>query len=216
MVTPEFQVGFLQNLQLLMSEGSIVATYKYALLLSLADISIEHGSDSGDELEIPTRWIAEKFIAYYWRQTTPFVPKGPTVEQSILLQNTGRQAAVVSKIADARAELGSSLACTRNNAQIWTPLLKQVDSTVGTMPLWKLQTVGSESFDFLYPNVGKGTSITLRPGIAACFRKFNGLIGDLVRGSWVRYVRRYNRELLGTTTDLTEFMFGSERMHLQS
>jgi hypothetical protein len=40
------------------------------------------------------------------------------------------------------------------------------------------------------------------------------LIGDIVRGAWVRYVRRYNQELLGTTTDLSEFMFGSERSQL--
>jgi len=214
LVTPESQVAFLTNLQRLLSEGSFVATYKYALLLSLADISIEHGDDKGSELLVPTAWIAEKFVAYYWRQTTPFVPKATDVERQVLLQNTGRQAAVVNKIAEARSELGDSLACAKSNRQLWSPLLKQVESTVRTMPLWKLQTVGSESFDFLYPNVGKGTAITLRPGVATCFRKFYGLIGDIVRGAWVRYVRRYNRELLGTTTDLSEFMFGSERLQL--
>lgn len=193
-----------------------MATYKYALLLALADISIEHGDDEGGELEVATSLIAEKFVAYYWRQTTPFVPKATDVEKAILLQNTGRQAAVVNKIAEARSELGDSLACAKSNTHIWKPLIRQVDSTVRTMPLWKLQTVGSESFDFLYPNVGKGTSITLRPGVASCFRKFYGLIGDIVRGAWVRYVRRYNRDLLGTTMDLSEFMFGSERSQLNS
>jgi hypothetical protein len=49
------------------------------------------------------------------------------------------------------------------------------------MPLWKLQTVGDLSLDFLYPNVGKGTAITLRPGVACCLRAFYGLITDLVR-----------------------------------
>ncbi|QDT10771.1 HNH endonuclease [Stieleria marina] len=216
MVTPESQVAFLTNLQRLLSEGSFVATYKYALLLSLADISVERGDDVGSEFEVPTAWIAEKFIAYYWRQTTPFVPKAVEVEKAILLQNTGRQAAVINKIAEARTSLGDSLACAKGNSQVWNPLLRQVDDTVRKMPLWKLQTVGSESFDFLYPNVGRGTSITLRPGVATCFRKFYGLLGDIVRGAWVRYVRRYNRELLGTTTDLSEFMFGSERSQLNS
>lgn len=39
--TPEDQVEFLQNLQRLLSEGLFTATYKYALLLALADIAVE-------------------------------------------------------------------------------------------------------------------------------------------------------------------------------
>jgi hypothetical protein len=38
----------------------------------------------------------------------------------------------------------------------------------------------------------------------------------MVRGSWVRYVRRFNPTPLGTTTDLQEFLFGSERSPLVS
>ena len=214
MITPESQVKFLSNLQRLLAEGSFVATYKYALLLSIAELAVENGDDIGSELTISTKSIAEKFIAFYWRQASPFMAKNPDVEQSILLQNTGRQAAVISYILEARQQHGDSLACIQSDPSIWNRLVRKVDDTVRKMPLWRLQTVGSESFDFLYPNVGRGNSITLRPGIATCFRKFYGLIGDIVRGSWVRYVRRYNHELLGTTTDLTEFMFGSERSAL--
>jgi hypothetical protein len=79
------------------------------------------------------------------------------------------------------------------------------------MPLWKLQTVGSERLDFLYENAGAGTKITLKPGVAYCFRKHYPLIADLVKGAWARYVRRFNTTLLGTTSDLHEFLFGSER-----
>jgi len=59
--------------------------YKYALLLALADISVERGDDAGGELENATYQIAEKFIAYYWRQATPYVPKSAEVERGILL-----------------------------------------------------------------------------------------------------------------------------------
>ena len=51
------------------------------------------------------------------------------------------------------------------------------------VPLWKLQTVGREHLDFLYANMGAGNTITLRPGVAFCFRKFHPLISDLVRGA---------------------------------
>jgi hypothetical protein len=82
------------------------------------------------------------------------------------------------------------------------------------MPLWKLQTVGDESLDFLYPNIGTGRSIELRSGVAFCLRKFHALITDLVRGAWLRFVRQLNPNVLGETTDLSEFLFGSERIAL--
>ena len=41
---------------------------------------------------------------------------------------------------------------------------------------WKLQTVGSERLEFLYANEGRGKSITLKPGVAFCFRAFYSLL----------------------------------------
>ena len=35
-----------------------------------------------------------------------------------------------------------------------------------------------------------------------------------MRGAWARYVRQQNLDILGETTDLTEFLFGSERAAL--
>jgi hypothetical protein len=66
-----------------------------------------------------------------------------------------------------------------------------------------------EHLDFLYANTGAGDTITLRPGVAFCFRKFHPLISDLVRGAWGRLVRQQNLEVLGETADLNEFLFGS-------
>lgn len=50
--------------------------------------------------------------------------------------------------------------------------------------------------------------------MAACLRKFHGLVTDLVRGAWVRHVRRHNAGLMGVSSDLHEFLFGSERADL--
>ena len=60
--TAEQQLKFLTNLQRLLAEGQFVATYKYALLLALADIAIESGDNSDKPLTISTKLIAEKFI----------------------------------------------------------------------------------------------------------------------------------------------------------
>lgn len=56
MSTPsaERQIGFLSDLQRLLGEGSFVATYKFALLLALADISVEHGHDDDERLTSST------------------------------------------------------------------------------------------------------------------------------------------------------------------
>lgn len=212
--TPEQQLNFLTNLQRLMAEGQFVATYKYALLLALADIAIEAGDDSGEPLTVPTKLIAEKFIQYYWRQVVPYVPKADPTAGEVLRQNTGRQAAVIRQVLEARQRYDGSLVAAQRDRAAWKSLVREVDQVVRQMPLWKLQTVGRSSFDFLYENRGKGTTIELRPGVAYCLRRFYDLIGDLVRGAWVRYVRRHNHDVLGTTADLTEFLFGSERSDL--
>lgn len=212
--TAEQQLQFLTNFQRLLAEGQFVATYKYALLLALADIAIESGDDSGEHLFIPTALIAEKCILYYWRQVLPYVPRTDPAAGQVLKQNTGKQAEIIRRVIDARQRYHDSLVAARRDKSVWRALVQDTDKVVRKMPLWKLQTVGRSSFDFLYENRGKGTTIELRPGVAYCLRKFYGLIGDLVRNAWIRYVRRYNHNVLGTTADLGEFLFGSGRSDL--
>lgn len=214
--TPEFQVQFLKNIQRLLAEGRYTASYKYALLLSVADVAVETGDDSGTCLVIPTRAIAEKFIQYYWRQALPYVPRQRGNQGKVLQQNTDRQAKVITLLSEPHQTHGGSLSAATRDAKAWKSLVSQVDRVVREMPLWKLQTVGKSEFDFLYANIGKGKSIELRPGVAYCLRQFHGLIGDLVRGAWVRFIRNMNqnRDVLGTTVDLYEFLFGSDRASL--
>ena len=79
--THESQVQFLLRIQRLLNEGSFTATYKYALLLSLADIAVERGDDGGAALVVLVSLIAEKYIANYSRHAAPYVPQasGPGV-----------------------------------------------------------------------------------------------------------------------------------------
>ena len=69
--TADDQIQFMVNIQRLLDEGLFTASYKFALLLALAVLSIEQGDDSGDPLELTTDAIAEKFVQYYWRQVVP-------------------------------------------------------------------------------------------------------------------------------------------------
>ncbi len=213
--TPEEQIVFLRNMQRLLSEGQFVASYKFALLHSIADLAVVKGDDSGGPLELHTSEIAAKFVELYWRQSRPFPIAGEST--LILQQNTGTQAAIIRKIAASQQEFGASLfRLKQGDSSRWTKLVTAVDSVVCDMPLWKLQTVGSESLEFLYDNVGAGTKITLKPGVAYCFRAFYQLIRDLVEGAWSRFVQKLNATKLGNITDLGSFLFGNERASLDA
>ena len=208
--SPHEQIEFLRNVQRLLSEGRFVASYKFALLRALADLAVPRGDDSGRELELDVDEIAAKFIELYWRQCRPFCSTESTHGQ-VLRQNIGRQAAVVRAISNVLPGYNGSLARLQHDAGEWKALVREVASVVAVMPLWKLQRVGDEVVDFLYPNEGKGRTIRLRPGVAYCLRAFHGIIRNLIEGAWSNYVRALNRQVLGHTTDVASFLFGSER-----
>lgn len=165
-------------------------------------------------MELSICEIAEKVTEYYWRQAAPYTPSGAANGPSVLLQNSDRQAAVIRRVGEFRKRYGDSLAEARRLGSPWTSLIRGVTRVVETMPLWKLQTIGRTTFDFLYENRGTGSSITLRPGVAYCLRQFHGMVTELVRSAWLRQVRRCNQLLLGDTSDLHDFLFGRDRLNL--
>jgi hypothetical protein len=209
---------FLRKFQRLLSEGEFVATYKFALLQALADLSVEQPLHSAHDkgLVVPVTSIAEKFIEYYWRQAVPYAPN--LEQEGILRQNPGRQAAVINSIAETRGQYSSSIHQVRRNEPEWRRLRRRVATLVKTMPLWKLQVVGRNIDDFLYrqDHLVAGC-IQLQPGVQGAFRSFHGLITNLIRGGWLNQIRRIsgNRDLLGERGDLAEFLFGSERRNLE-
>jgi len=213
----EEQIRFLSTLQRLLEEGSFVSTYKYALLMALADLSVESTDEAGRSLRLPLDAIARKFIEYYWPQAAPF-GRGLTDEHTdgetaTLVQNTGRQAEVIRKVADARGTYGK-LTRAQHDAQEWRSLVRQVRNTIVKMPLWKLQMIGGEPIEFLYRQQEiEDNAITLLPGVAAHFRRFHSLVRSLIESAWMRHIRRIraNDRLLGTGTDLAAFLFGTER-----
>jgi hypothetical protein len=167
--SPEEQVQFLLKIQRLLGEGQYSATYKYALLMALADLSVEIGDDSGNLLEIDTERIAEKFIEYYWRQTLPFLGS------VVLSQNLGKPPVVVSLLLQIRSKYGDSLAIVQRDSAAWRNLIRKVTVNIRTMPLRYLQNVGRKGcIPFLYdgPQVIAPKTIRLYPGVAFCFGGF--------------------------------------------
>ena len=208
-----FQVEFLGFIQRIFSEGSFVATYKFALLMALADLAVEQGDDTDAELVLQVRDIARKFLGYYDRQALPFVGTEGLGE---IHQNTGQQAAIVNAVREAHAvyEFQGPAGVER---LVQVPgLLSRVAQIVKVQPLWKLQTFANDRVDFLYPNRDHGDEIVLRRGITACFRRFHGIVHRLAQDAWIRSIRQrpQNQALLGDKVDLHAFMFGQEREDL--
>jgi 5-methylcytosine-specific restriction endonuclease McrA len=215
--TAEFQLQFLDYIQRLLDGGGFVATYKYALLMAVADLSVERGDDTACPLPLHARDVAGKFVDYYLRQARPYMA-GSSSAEGILHQNTGRQAGIVNLVREAipNYEAGGVHVGSKK-LQRDKQLIGKVASTVATMPLWKLQTIGGQIDDFLYENKGRGREFELRPGIAFCFRKFHGFIYRMAQDGWLRFVRerRQNQALLGERSDLAHFMFGADRASLK-
>jgi hypothetical protein len=207
----EQQLQFLQHLQRLFEEGDFVATYKYALLMSLAELAVESEVDDA-ELDLPILKIAEKFAQIYWPQTLPYVSGGYGASPGILSQNQGKQAAVVSALALLRQQGANTMAqavCLPG----WAPTIRRIAETVAKMPVRYLQNVGSTQVDFLYEYPHPPGRLILKSGVAFMLRSFHPLIQQLARSGWVRHVRENGRNaaVIGQADELEGFMFGFSR-----
>ena len=216
---PEDQIRFIANIERILSEGSFVATYKYALLVALVELAIERGDDSDRELELPIHDIADKFAELYWRQAAPYEADAGSGRGRVLHQNLGEQASAISLLVGLREALKgsrSTLAEARRAAD-WKRLVGQMRSLLGRMPLGKLQRVGHEDIRFLYEQPSRGARcITLLPGVACHLRERAPLIRRLAQTEWLQFVLslEQNRPMLGSAVGLWEFLFGSSRAAL--
>ena len=59
----EFQLQFLQKVQLLLDSGKFTSTYKFALLIALTNVAVEKGDDSGAALEVNLDDVAREFLS---------------------------------------------------------------------------------------------------------------------------------------------------------
>ncbi len=215
--TPEEQVRFLENFQTLLNEGQFTASYKFALLVALADIAVETGDDSGGPLEIPVSRIAEKFVSYYWNQVVPWAPAARTTQPRVLAQSTGKTAAVIRRLLEVRERVSPYEVDVRRDPRAWQKLVRSVKAVTERQPLWKLQRVPGRNLGFLYEETGNTDAIVLTRGVASNLRRFYPLLTGMARAAWADFVRKLkaNQPLLGQATDLHSFLFGAERTDLK-
>lgn len=143
----EEQIRFLRDIQALLDDGQFTATYKFALLIALSDLAVESGVADDRELWIGIDAIAVKLIDYYWQQSQPFLGRDAA---QVLIQNNGRQAAIVSELVRLRAAGISSLAELRASGALYLRTIRRVARITREMPLFRLQTVAGTARPFLY------------------------------------------------------------------
>lgn len=207
----EQQLQFLQHIQRLFEEGDFVATYKYALLMCLAELAIEADRDEA-VLELPMIALAAKFAELYWPQTLPYVSGIPGTSAMLLAQNQGKQAAVVNALLALR-EQGAATIAQAKRLPGWTPTLRTIARTIAEMPVKYLQNIGGAQVLFLYDYPNPRGKLILKDGVAFLLRTFHPLIQQLARSGWVRHIRENTRNagIIGQADGLEGFMFGTSR-----
>jgi 5-methylcytosine-specific restriction endonuclease McrA len=209
----EEQLDFLTKVQRLFNESDFSSTYKYALLISLADLAIELGKDDSSELELTNRQIAERFIELYWQQSSPY-KTSKAIDSSVLFQNHGTQAAIIKAIQAFRDENSLNSPNAAKHSKEYKKLVTAVAGTVAKQPINYLQNIGGGALPFLYER--NTSSITLKIGVAYCLRRFQPLIQQLARSRWTDYIKKNvkNIPILGEKDDLSSFLFETSRKTL--
>lgn len=209
--SPDEQLVFLSKLQRLFAEGDFTATYKFALLIALADLAIEIGDDSGRPLQLGHRVIASKFIEMYWQQSVPYSTGRTGTAQDVLVQNSGTQAAIITAIVRFRQQNPAATVQSAKLLPSYLALILTVGQTVSAQPINYLQNLGGITDQFLYERT-RG-AIVLKPGVAFCLRRFQPLVQQLARSHWVGHIKRnrLNSPILGQADDLESFMFATSR-----
>src|SRR5581483_8649893 len=88
-----FELQFLDKLQRLLAEGEYVATYKFAVLLALAELCVELPHLSGQSHSFTTHQLAERMLAQYWPHIRPIATAATAGD--MLRQNSGKTAKIL-------------------------------------------------------------------------------------------------------------------------
>lgn len=223
---------FAERLLGLLDQGQFTATYKYAVLLGLMDLCLEHTQKSGAPPSmVTTAQLADKVIELYWPQTRPFRGQG----QDMLRQNTdkGKHAVILRSIDEFRQQHAPDASATLHRARVHAPaaytrLLREVEWKLVEMPLPKLQRIGKRYDPFVYEiawddgitraTFNDGTRFDNRIHFAGAAGKLlvrlSGLLRPLIQRQWAAMVARLNQDHLQDAA-LEGFLFGVDRRALE-
>jgi hypothetical protein len=194
--TAAFQLEFLAKVERLLATGGFTATYKFALLIALANVAVERGDDSGREMRVDLGELSREFTRLYWNSAKPYPGTGRVLTHS----RTKGNAAILGLLAPHVEAYGRPEEAMRRSPGETQQLIEKVRRQVlCRYPLYHLQLFEGTSTqeklfdDFLYelpsPNEAvrvKQREIHLKPGVAACLRSLHGVIVSMCGAAWAR------------------------------
>jgi 5-methylcytosine-specific restriction endonuclease McrA len=221
-------ISFGEKLLSLLDTGSFTTSYKYALLLSLLDATLEGTAPGGGPpATLSGRDLGRRVFELYWRQARPFSDEGP-LRQS-------KQRDFVVKLAELRTELGvpEHLALDRARTRYPDAIGRLEQETVATVvryPIPLLQRFGTGSGAvedrFIYEYAWEeGVSagrveradfddrLHLVADAGEHLIALAGLARPVIEREWLRHVARRNADQVDELR-LEAFLFGSERTSL--
>jgi 5-methylcytosine-specific restriction endonuclease McrA len=209
----ESQIVFLKKIQTLFDDSSFNATYKYALLITLTDLAIEHGDDSGNPLELKGELITTRFAEIYWPQIKKYSTGINGTTADVLVQNRGKQAKIINTLLSIQKQLGINDFSKVINHTLWQKKIGAITQTVWNNPVLYLQ---EDSNQFLYPYSKDKTKLTLTAEAAYCLRKFSEFIIQYAKQGWVNHIKanNANQDIIEPKDDLVSFLFDSNKSDL--
>jgi hypothetical protein len=218
-------IAFAEKVLALLQQGIFTATYKYAVLIGLIDLSLEGYTSAGRPPEmVTTTQLAEVVTRLYWPQVATF-------DGGVLRQNTGNPAKIVSLIADARNRLAGGGGVSASRARRQAPmeyqrLVREVEWKLVEMPLPRLQEFGGQQDRFVYEiewdkNIKRSefndanmfhNAIRFRHGVSGYLVRLDSLLRPLLYRDWAMQVAAINRL---PAARLAEHLFGVDRAALR-
>ena len=223
-------IGFAEKVLELLDEGRYTATYKYAVLLAMIDVCLEHTKASGAPPDvITTRQLADKIVEIYWPHTVPFAAR---TQPTILRQNTTGQAEIVSAIVRFRERHAPDPTVPRWQSRMaasaeYDRLVRVIEWKLIEMPLPRLQIMGRSQRSFIYEinwdqrteqrevtryqdghASGFDNRVLLKPDVGEYLLQLAGLLRPLIQRRWAAMVAQLNRL---EESQLEVFLFGADR-----
>lgn len=225
--------AFVEKLLTLLDQAHFTATYKFAVLLGLVDLCMEHATAQGAAPgSVTTAQLAAKVLALYWPQATAFRGTAVVLRQSA---ERARDARIISLVRAFRAEHAPDASTTLARARAAAPgefaeLAREVEWTLVEMPLPRVQALSRRGDEdrFLYDiawsvrePVTRGAFrrgdfdnvIRFRAGASEQMVALASFVRPLVQRRWAAKVAQLNAGVVEDAR-LEEFLFGAARVSL--
>ncbi len=204
--SPADAVRLLDALQRLLRDSSYTTTYKFALLHTFCDLSLEMGPG---ESTLPLANVAERVIELYWEQVRPF--SGLVIPGMVQLsQTTGETARIIARVEEMSKANAGALSDARKHGRLRTYSL----DIVGDLKRYPLDLLQRPDDQFLYHWPAENSELRFLPGVIPTLQQFHGLLTDMIQVRWTAWVERNNK--LEGSDALRAHLFGEERESLRA